>query len=55
MSDCVCVCVGGGGGVGSLCGEVQYIMDNGHVGPPPPNRTTDTTKTLPSHNFVGGR
>ena len=44
--------VGGAGGVGqgSLCGEVQCIMDNGHMGHPP-CKTNDRQirqKTLPS-------
>ena len=34
--------------------EVQYIMGNGHMGPPhSPCGQTDTTETLPSRNFVG--
>ena len=42
--------------MGHLYGEVQYILDNGHMGPPA-NRMTDRQdkKTLPSHNFGGRR
>ena len=51
-----------GGGLGSgqmgLYSEVQCIMGNGHMGPPPPycghNDGQTRLKTLPSRNFVGG-
>ena len=33
--------------LGSLCGEVQCIMGNGQMGPPPPvNRQTHTTENI---------
>ena len=52
------VCVWGGAlepciGAGSLCGEIQCIMGNGHVGPP--WEQNDTTETIASRSFVGGR
>ena len=41
----------------SLYGEVEYIMGNGHMGPPDPQQNDRQTpvKILPSRNFVGGR
>ena len=38
------------GGRGSLYGEVQWIMGNGHMGPP--FEQTNMTETLPSCNFI---
>ena len=40
---------------GSLYSEVQYIMGNGDMGPHFPVNKQKWLKTLPSHNFVGGR
>ena len=34
---------GGAGGLVSLYAEVKCIMGNGHMGPPPVNRQTDTS------------
>ena len=42
-----------GEGAGSLCGEAQYIMGNGHVGYLVDRQTQ--LKTLFSRNFVGGK
>ena len=45
------------GGVGSLCGEVQCIMANGHMGPSV-NRQTDTRDLkhyLPATSSEGGK
>ena len=37
---------GPGLGLGVRYGEVQCIMDNGHMGPLPPCRQTDTTENI---------
>ena len=40
---------------GSLYGEFQFIMDNGHVGPPPPVDQKDRqTPYLPATSLAGG-
>ena len=41
-------------GLGSMYSEVQYVMGDGHISPPPNTDRHARLKTLSSHNFVGG-
>ena len=44
-----------GGREAYTCSEVQYIIDNSHMGTPPEQNDRQTPfKTLPSRNLVGG-
>ena len=48
----------GSGAGGSMYGEAQSIIGNGHMGPPHPHNHNDRqtpVKILPSCSSVGGR